>query len=130
MKILVADPQPSVRRALSVWIEGQLGWEVVGESSDAFDLLEKLIQLTPEMVIIDRDLPGISTREFVAEIRQRSNAVVIILLYNGSLELTHADRLDVDFFASKIDPPARILDTFLKARIWLESRPIKNQDRG
>jgi DNA-binding NarL/FixJ family response regulator len=130
MKVLVADPQPTVRHALSVWIVGQLGWSVVGESSDSFDLLDKLNQLVPEVVIIDRDLPGISTKELVAGIRQGSKAMVIILLSNSPLEQSRSDKLDVDFFVSKIDPPARTLDTFLKAESWIESKSNKNQDGG
>ena len=129
MKVLVADSQPSVRHALSVWINGQLGWDVVGECGDSFDLLDILIRLTPEIIIMDRDLPGISTQELVAEIRRCSGEVAIILLYNSSLELMNSGNLDVDFFTSKTDPPARILETFLKARIWLESRSKKSQDR-
>lgn len=122
MKVLVADSQPQVRHALSVWIIGQLGWDVVGESSDSFDLLDKLNQLTPEVVILDRDLPGISTKELVAGIRQDIKAIVIILLFNSPLEQSRSDKLDVDFFVSKIDPPARMLDTFLKAESWFESK--------
>ena len=129
MKVLVADSQPSVRHALSVWINGQLGWDVVGECGDSFDLLDILIRLTPEIIIMDRDLPGISTQELLAEIRRRSGKVAIILLYNSSLELMNSGNLEVDFFTSKTDPPATILETFLKARIWLESRSKKSQDR-
>jgi hypothetical protein len=66
----------------------------------------------------------------VAEIRQRSKGAAIILLCNCALEQVHADQLDADFFVSKIDPPARMLDIFLKARIWLESRPNVDQDQG
>ena len=128
MKVLIADPQPSVRHALSVWINGQLGWNVIGESSDSFDLLEKLIKLTPEIIIMDSDLPGLSTSEIVAGIRQRSKEVAIILLSNLALEQIRSDNLDVDFFASKIDPPARILDTFLKAKTWVDNKATKNQE--
>ena len=127
MKVLVADPQPSVRHALSVWISGQPGWDVVGDCGDAFDLLDKLIRLTPQIIIMDKDLPGISSPQLVAEIRQRSKEVAIILLHNGSLEQTSLQKLDVDFFTSKTDPPARILDTFMKAKVWLESKSIKDQ---
>ena len=128
MKVLVADSQPQVRHALSIWIVGQLGWDVVGESSDSFDLLDKLNQLTPEVVILDRDLPGISTKELVAGIRQDIKAIVIILLFNSPLEQSRSDKLDVDFFVSKIDPPARMLDKLLKAERSLDSKSNKNQD--
>ena len=130
MKVLVADPQPSVRHALSVWINGQLGWVIVGESSDALDLLDKLMRLAPELIIMDSDLPGMASKELVAKIRQSSKDVAIIFLYNSSLEQFFPDKLDVDFYASKIDPPARILETFLKADAWFENKSIKSQNRS
>ena len=125
MKVLVADPQPSVRHALSVWISGKIGWEVVGESGDSSDLLKKMSQLKPELTILDKDLPGDSTKELVAGIRQASKRVAVILLYYDSLEDLQVEQLMVDFFASKVDPPARMLDTLLKAQTWLENQEKK-----
>ena len=130
MKVLVADSQPSVRHALSVWINGQLGWVIVGESSDASDLLDKLIWLAPELIIMDSDLPGMASKELVTKIRHGSKEVAIIFLYNSSMEQFFPDKLDVDFYASKIDPPARILETFLKADAWFENKSIKSQNRS
>ena len=121
MKVLIADPQTTVRHALSVWISGQPGWSVVGESSNSFDLLDKLSQLAPEVIIMDRDLPGLSSKELVARIRQESKEVVIILLFNNSIEKFHPDKLDVDYCASKIDPPTRMLEAILRARSRYES---------
>jgi len=130
MRVLIADPQPTVRHALSVWINGQPGWNVIGESSDSFDLLDKLNRLLPEVIIMDRDLAGLSLKELVARIRQNSGDVVIILLFNGPLEQSHTDTLDVDFRASKNDPPSRILDTFMKAKSWHESRSSTRSGSG
>jgi len=116
MKVLIADPQTTVRHALSVWISGQPGWTVVGESSNSIDLLDKLSQSSPEVMIVDRDLPGLSSKELVTRIRQESKEVVIILLFNNSIERFQPGRLDVDYCASKIDPPTRMLEAILKAR--------------
>ncbi len=129
MKVLVADPQPSVRRALSVWISGQLGWNVVGECGDSFNLLEKIKRLTPEVIIMDRDLPGIATRELVAEIRRLSKEAAIVMLCDGSLGQLNAGKLEVDFTISKIEPPDRTMVTLLKVKTWLECRKVDNQDR-
>lgn len=115
MRVLIADPQTTVRRALSIWINGQPGWKVVGESSNALDLIDKLNQLSSDVVIIDSELPGIPLREMVARIRQDCGNAAIILLFNDSLEQFHPELLDVDYCIRKIDPPNRMLEAILKA---------------
>lgn len=116
MKVLIADSQTTVRRALSIWFSGQPGWQVIGESSNSSDLLETLNQFTPDVIIMDSDLPGLSSQALVAGIRQRSKDGMIILLVNNSMEQSHPNRLDVDYCISKIDPPYRMLEAILKAR--------------
>jgi DNA-binding NarL/FixJ family response regulator len=115
MRVLIADPQTTVRRALSVWINGQPGWNVVGESSDSEDLLEKLHQTSPEVIIMDYYLSGLSSRELVAKIREISREVLIILLLSNSKEHFSSDIPGVDYCASKIDPPDRMLEAILRA---------------
>ncbi len=122
MKVLIADPQPKVRRALSVWVSSQPGWEIAGEAGDADDLWDKLNQLAPGVVILDRDLPSLPAEELVARVRQTSKGIAIILLTTGPLERRQADTLDADFYVSKVDPPDRMLDTILKAKFQLEGR--------
>jgi DNA-binding NarL/FixJ family response regulator len=116
MKFLIADAQPKVRHALSVWISGQAGWQVAGEADSSFDLLTRLEQLSPGVVIVDSNLPGMPTGELVARVRRASKGVLIILLTSGPLEPCQVDTLDVDFLISKVDPPDRMGDAILKAR--------------
>jgi len=116
MKVLIADPQSTVRHALSIWISEQPGWTVVGESSNSFDLLDKLRQFSPEVMIVDRDLPGLSSKELVKRIRQESNEVVIILLFNNSMEQFKPSKLDVDYYVSKIGSPTSMLEAILRGR--------------
>lgn len=116
MRVLIADNQPTVRHALSVWINGQYAWHVVGESGDSSDLLLKMGMLSPEVIILDRDLPGIPTWELVKSLHRFSAEVIIILLFNGAMEQFDADLFDVDYCASKMEPPARIIEAILNAR--------------
>ncbi len=130
MKVLIADPQPTVRHALSIWISGQPGWDVVGEAGDSSDLLEKLDQLSPEVVILDRDLPGTPVGELVKRLRQVPAELVIILLTSSPLEHFPAEALDVNYCASKIDPPHRILDAIINAKSKLENKLSPTNGQG
>jgi len=116
MKVLIADPQPTVRHALSIWINRQPGWEVVGEACSSNDLLDGLDQLAPELVILDRDLPGMPAEDLVPLLRQASKRVVIILLTSDPVECSQTGTPGVDFYVSKVDPPNRMLDVIFK--VW------------
>ncbi len=129
MRVLIADNQPTVRHALSVWISGQTGWEVVAECGDSFNLLEKYSQYLPEVVILDRDLPGKSSAELVTSLRLTCKKVTVILLFNGELEQCNAESPDADYYISKIDPPARIMEAILKAKRCLDDQSISKKDR-
>jgi len=115
MKILIADPQPKVRHALFVWISGQPGCEIVGQAGDAGELMALLERLSPEVVILDRDLPGLPPAELVACMRQAQNQLVIIMLISAPLERCFSVKLDVDYVISKVDPPGRMLDVIRSA---------------
>ncbi len=115
MKLLIADPQPKVRHALIIWISGQPDLEFVGEADNAMDLLTKLDQFKPEVVILDCSLPGMPPSELTASIRRASKDVVIILLTSNPLDRCQTDGLDVDYVVSKVDPPNRMLDVILKS---------------
>jgi DNA-binding NarL/FixJ family response regulator len=124
MKALIAVPQPTLRRALNVWMSGQPDWEVIGEASDSFDLLAMLNHLSQGVVILDCDLPGLPVEKLVRQVRQNSTGVTIILLTNGPLELLEDHAMDVDFNVSKDDSPTRMLETISKARNRLQSKSI------
>lgn len=123
MKVLIADPQPSVRHALSVWISEKVGWNVVGESGNSTDLLANINLTEPELIILDKDLPGESTKELVSRIRQLNKRISILLLHYESRENLQVAQLGVDFIASKVDPPASILDLLIKAQDSMERHP-------
>ncbi len=122
MKVLIAVPQPKVRRALNVWMSGQPDWEVIGEAGDSYGLLAMLNQLSQGVVILDCDLPALPVEELVRQVRQNSKDVTIILLTNGPLEHCEDLAMDVDFNVSKVDSPTRMLETISKARNRLERK--------
>jgi two-component system response regulator FimZ (fimbrial Z protein) len=115
MKILVADPQPKVRHALSIWISAQPDWQISGEAGSSDDLLYLVGSLQPDVVILARDLPGLPPCDLVKRLREALPEVVIILLTSGPPEHCRKETLDVDLLVSKMEPPSRMLDAILRA---------------
>jgi DNA-binding NarL/FixJ family response regulator len=104
MRILLADDQPRIRFALRVLLERQPGLKVVGEASDAEDLLAQTGMLLCDVVLLGWELPGLAAVGSVTNLRKMCPDL------SGRPEARRAAlAAGVDAFVSKIDPPDRLL---------------------
>jgi DNA-binding NarL/FixJ family response regulator len=109
MRILVADAQPKVRFALKVLLEHQVGLEVVGETGNAAELLDMLVDRHPDMLLLGWELPGLTANGSVAAFQAARPGLVVIVL-SGIPEVRQcALEAGADCFISKSDPPERLL---------------------
>jgi len=109
MRIVVADSQHKVRRALKVLLKRQTGMEVVAEASVAQDLLDKVNSHKPELVLLHWRLGGAQTAEFVAELRKASPGLRVVALSARTELRPAALAAGVDAFVCKMDAPERLL---------------------
>ncbi len=58
IRVLVVDDHPVVRRGISVALSRTEGFEVVGEAADGDQAIEAAHNLSPEVILLDIDLPG------------------------------------------------------------------------
>ena len=88
MRILIADDHAVVRFGLKTILSNQDGWEVVGEAKSGAEALALAIQLQPDIVILDINMPGMSGLDALKAIRERlpaTRAVVLTLHYSVEL---------------------------------------------
>jgi DNA-binding NarL/FixJ family response regulator len=109
MRILLADDQPRVLFALRALLERQPGLDVVGDAVDAEDLLAQMAVTTPDLVLLDWELPGLAAVGSLSALR-RIYADLVVIALSGRLE-AHQKALDagVDAFVSKTGPPEQLL---------------------
>jgi DNA-binding NarL/FixJ family response regulator len=71
LRVLVADDHPLFRQGLRTAIEGGDGLEVVGEAETGVEAVERALELQPDVVVMDVQMPernGIeATRQIVAQ---------------------------------------------------------------
>lgn len=122
MHILLADRQPKVRFALRVLLERQAGVVVVGEAVNAADLLSQARTKQPDLVLLDWDLPGLTSAGSLLSLRKICPELVVIALSGHAEARQRALGAGADAFASKVDPPERLL---AKIHECAERRPRK-----
>lgn len=68
--IVIADDHPVVRKGLMEILKGSPDLEVVGEAADAQEVLERLKELKPELLLLDLSMPGATGLELLKDVRQ------------------------------------------------------------
>ncbi len=109
MRILIADDQPKVRFALRVAIERQPGSKTVGEAIDTADLIAQARSFSPDLLLLDWDLPGMLAADLIRELRAICPSLRVIVLSEKSEIASNALTIGANAFVSKADPPEHLL---------------------
>jgi DNA-binding NarL/FixJ family response regulator len=90
--VLIVDDQEPFRMAARMVVEATDGFEVVGEAETGEDSVRMAAELSPDLVLMDVNLPGINgleaTRQILADDGNRS----IVLLLSTYEEEEYAPR--------------------------------------
>jgi len=112
LRILLFDDSDPLRLALSLLIGGTPGFAVVGNFARALDAVAHIQAHTPDVVLMDIDMPGLSGIEAVAQIRQAGLAVPVLMLtvFDDDERVFTALRAGANGYLLKHTHPARLLD--------------------
>ena len=80
IRILLVDDHALVREALAVQLSNMVEFDVVGMAEDAGDGLNAAIDLSPDVVVMDIDMPGMICFDAAERIKSRLEEVKIIFL--------------------------------------------------
>ncbi len=132
MRVLIADDQAWLRSAVRLLLEQEPNVEIIGEVSDAEALFTHVKTAAPDLVLVDWELPGLTTRtlhkQFIKSIRALRPHLQIIVL-SGHPEATRASlAAGADAFVSKAEPPERLLNALHQAQQTAEARKEEVSD--
>jgi DNA-binding NarL/FixJ family response regulator len=90
---LIADDHAVVRFGLKTILSNQEGWQVIGEATSGTEALALAVQLQPDVVTLDINMPGMSGLDALKAIRERVPSVrAVVLTLHYSLDLMHEVR--------------------------------------
>lgn len=113
IKLLVVDDHPVFRQGLRDVFATDSEITVVGEASDGQDALEKSVELRPDVILMDINLPGNSGLQATAKLQELlpSARVVVITGYDEPEQIYHSLRAGAVGFCSKDLPPESLIRT-------------------
>lgn len=71
IRVLVVDDHPVVRQGLRVFLDLQDDLEVVGEAGDGAEAVDRVVELRPDVVLLDLKMPGVDGVETLRMLRER-----------------------------------------------------------
>jgi DNA-binding NarL/FixJ family response regulator len=78
--VLIVDSQAVTRAGLHHLLEDYAGIQVVGEAADGVQAVSETLELGPQLVLMDTQLPGGQSLEALRQIKQLNQATRVLLL--------------------------------------------------
>ena len=113
IKLLIADDEPFIRKGIRTaiaWQEHNI--EVVGEASNGKDALQLALQLEPDIILADIQMPVLTGLELAKQVHilLPQTRVIILSAYGSTENLTSAIETKVSRFVLKNASCSDILD--------------------
>lgn len=89
IKVLIADNHPIIRMGVRKVLESAEGFELIDEVATTEDLFEKLKDTTPDVVMLEMDIPDINGIAALRKIKKEYPDVKV-LMYSGQSEDVYA----------------------------------------
>lgn len=90
-RIYIVDDHPLMRKGLAMTIEKEMGFEVCGQAESAEKALNEILEMNPDVAVIDISLPGMNGIELVKNILHQQPDLKILIVSRHDEEL-YAER--------------------------------------
>jgi DNA-binding NarL/FixJ family response regulator len=113
LRLLIVDDQPLIRRGLAMMLQAEEGIEIVGQAADGLEAIEMALNTSPDVVVMDLQMPRasgvVATREITT--RLPSTRVVVLTTYDEDDLVFDAIRAGAQAYLLKDASEADVLDT-------------------
>src|SRR6202140_1459299 len=126
IRVLIADDHPIVRDGLKKLLTLEEDVQVVGEACDGCEVLDKVQELDPDVLLLDLRMPnldGLSALQALQQTNKRTR-VIILTASEDKNEFVQAMKLGCSGIVLKQTAPDLIVKSIRKVHsgeIWLDS---------
>ena len=144
IRILIAEDQAMVQGALAALLDIEDDLEVVACASDGAEALDKMAEASPDVVLTDIEMPGMTGLELAAELAQRGPRprVIIVTTFARPGYLRRALEAGASGYLLKDSPAEELAAAVRKvhaggkavapelaAEAWTEADPLTDRER-
>lgn len=121
MRILIVDDQPLARRGVSARLKRFEDMEVVGQCGDGESAVTKILELSPDLVFLDVQMPGMDGFEVLRALPRENLPPVIFLTAYEQHALRAFDVHALDYLLKPVDDE-RFAVAIQRARQFADSQ--------
>jgi DNA-binding NarL/FixJ family response regulator len=111
IKVLIIDDHPLFRQGIRWSLEDAPDMEVVGEAENGQEAIKLTEKLSPDVVLVDINLPGLNGLEVARVIKRRDprTGIIVLSVYEDDDQLFQAIKVGAAAYSSKDVNPEELL---------------------
>src|SRR5262245_62741781 len=115
LRVLIVDDEPLARRRLRTLLKSEADLDVVGECEDGATAVAETRRLSPDLLFLDVQMPGLDGFDVVEALGASTNTSVIFVTAHDEYALRAFDVHAVDYLLKPFDR-ARLRQAVARAR--------------
>src|ERR1700691_4713252 len=111
IRCLLVDDHTLFRQGVRRLLESESDFEIVGESPDAGDAVNKATELRPDVVLMDIGMPGLSSFEATRQIKKnrQETKVLFLTMYDDEDYLVEGMEVGASGYVLKDSPSQQLV---------------------
>lgn len=110
LRILVADDNEVVRLGIRALLSSRCDWDICGDAANGREAINKVWELSPDIIILDLSMPVMNGFAAATEIRKIAPSIKIVFLSIHDVPAT-AREVGADAFVSKTSSAQELVAT-------------------
>jgi DNA-binding NarL/FixJ family response regulator len=117
IKVMLYEDNPQLREGLTMLIDGSDGFSVLASYKNCDNVTDEVAAWTPDVILMDIDMPGTNGIEGLKKIRAVNSTVKILMLtvFDDNKNVFDAIRNGANGYVLKKTPPAKLLEYIQEA---------------